>query len=201
MGEGRREPVKAKSFSIKVLFFFLFIVKVAWGDNVFMEIFPQDSDIEMKIQSSFDRRLILPFFKRDIAPLIIVIFEDGTLIQDLHWQKPRSDFSKATCFSTRVFSIRAHEEHQFILGIFGCRRFDLSRSGRYFVSCYLKKEKKSADGLWFSNLLLINVKDGKLLGGKDISKEALPIEVKQTLNSEIDKVYFEEKLGKYFFNK
>jgi hypothetical protein len=138
-------------------------------------------------------KFVFPYFKRDVNPLVLITFEDGSLLKDEYAKKIAPRSYNMGYHSERVIFISPLERSSCVLGIRSWpKKFQICKDGRYYIIAYLKKGDKWHEGLISSNILSFEVENGKIKDSKEVSRETLPAKIRASFDYELKQVELEE---------
>ena len=157
------------------------------AEPIAMNLIARNGGVYLTIRNDSDHEYVFsPFKKRWNSPLVVVLFQDGSLVPDSFWKRiPK-------CIYLRI---PPHAEIGALdLGFVTVPgRFKLEEAGRYYVKCFLKKSDAVTDDLWASNCLAVTVEKGKIVSWEGSLSENFPGIVRKALEKELADVLQEEK--------
>ena len=150
-------------------------------------------EITISIENNTSKRMVFPSFKRNVNPLILIVYQDGNLIKDENAIKVKPRPPNCAYFKDRVISREPNEKDSFGVIIYhGPHNFRFIWEGTYYLVSYLKKGDNWIDGLISSNLLSFEWKNGRITESREITREALPTKIQSVFNEELKKIEAEE---------
>lgn len=174
--------------------FFLSIINPLSASDVSISLKLECGEVYFSIfNNSTQKNVFLPF-KRSDPILILVFYQNGTLIRDSFWREIplKREPEIGTHRPTSMVVQPLEKPGPFSVGFVNLHgRFQLKEPGKYFICCFLKKGRKVSEGLWPSNIIVANVKDERIIDGETISKENLPAGISSAFKEEIDKLLME----------
>ncbi len=153
-------------------------------------------DLCLTIKNPLPQRIVFPNFRRTQAILILVIFENGKLIPDKFWKLGSKSYDFSSGYTLTINPNKIAPVSLGFQSIPG--RFDLSKKGKYFVSCLLKTGGGGVNSIVRSNFIFVNIENKMMKECEDINQNELPLPVQQTFENELALLKNEENLASPF---
>ncbi|MBI3038418.1 hypothetical protein HYY75_05110 [bacterium] len=155
---------------------------------------PERRAVNIEIDNPTEKQFVINYFKRGGPLIMLLIFEDGTLIKDARWKKPyKGPLLRDTYYDGHVLNIDSKRRSLYSVDLSKRDlRFDLSKNGTYFIVCIMKKHGDITKGFWKSNILTLEVKDWEITSAKEIDSKGIPQAIESVFESEMRSLIEEE---------
>ena len=186
--------VNSMKKSVWYILFFLFVSNWSCLAEVQLQLGFNSDDIELAIENSSDRELISPYFKREVSPLILVFFQDGSLLKDRFWSVPGLATNSIANPNGRVLPIRPNSTLCCTLGFhLKDGRFSFNKIGSYYIVCLVKGGNKLKDVFFVSNFISLFFENSKFISKGKLKESELPDGIKASYAKEMEILAREEK--------
>jgi len=143
------------------------------------------------LENNSQQIIELPENLRGRPYLCLIVDEEGNLIKDKRWESAKKNIqTEEKWYSELVYQIGIGQKEYFVPS-FNAETIPLKTDGCYYMVCIISNVPFSLQELVVSNVVKLEVKDGKAKSTKSISRQKIPEIVYGTLQNEIEKIQHE----------